>query len=104
MPIRIRTFNLENWDDVPGAEPTLAERIQVMRPQLLRVHADILCLQEVHSQGPSGARTLAALDALLAGTDYAGFNRATTQTDTHELFEVRNIVTLSRFPILNVQQ
>lgn len=103
MPLRIATFNLENLDDVPGATPTLAERIQVMRPQLQRVRADILCLQEVHSQGPAGARTLAALDALLAGTDYAGFNRATTRTSGNELFDVRNLVTLSRLPILGVE-
>jgi len=64
MPLRIATFNLENLDDVQGAQPTLAERIAVMRPQLNRVRADVLCLQEVHSQGPAGARTLAALGVL----------------------------------------
>ena len=59
MPsIRIATFNLENLDDGPGITPLLADRIRVMRPQLLRVNADILCLQEVHSQGATGARTL----------------------------------------------
>ena len=51
MPkVRLATFNLENLDDVPGKKPTLAERIRVMRPQLERVNADILCLQEVHGQ------------------------------------------------------
>ena len=45
-PIRIATFNLENLDDGPGLTPLLADRIRVMRPQLLRVNADILCLQE----------------------------------------------------------
>jgi hypothetical protein len=43
--LRIATFNLENLDDKPGKKPTLTERIAVMRPQLLRLKADILCLQ-----------------------------------------------------------
>lgn len=45
---RIATFNLENLDDKPGQKPTLDERIALMRPQLMRINADILCLQEVH--------------------------------------------------------
>ena len=54
MPtIRLATFNLENLDDVQGNKPTLAERIRVMRPQLDRAKPDILCLQEVNSQGPA---------------------------------------------------
>lgn len=98
MSMRIATFNVENLDDGPGASPSLAERIRIMRPQLQRVRADILCLQEVHSQGTAGSRTLAALDQLIAGTDYAGFNRATTTTTGGQLFDVRNLVVLSRFP------
>ena len=73
MPLCVATFNLENLDDGPNLQPTLADRIRIRRPQLLRLRADVLCLQEVHSQGPGGARTLAALDALLAGTDYVAF-------------------------------
>jgi endonuclease/exonuclease/phosphatase family metal-dependent hydrolase len=98
--IRIATFNLENLDDGPGITPPLADRIRVMRPQLLRVNADILCLQEVNSQGTAGARTLAALDSLLTGTPYAGFHRATTTTTGGQLFDVRNLVILSRFSIV----
>jgi endonuclease/exonuclease/phosphatase family metal-dependent hydrolase len=104
MAFRIATFNLENLDDDPAVAPSLAERIRALRPQLQRARADIICLQEVHSQGPIGARTLAALDAVLAGTDYASFNRATTQTAGGELFDLRNLVTLSRFPIVGVEQ
>ena len=63
MPLRIATFNVENLDDEPGQDPTLADRIAIMRPQLERPRADVLCLQEVHSQGPGGNRTL---DALIA--------------------------------------
>ncbi|MCW5633969.1 MAG: endonuclease/exonuclease/phosphatase family protein [Rubrivivax sp.] len=103
MPLRIATFNLENLDDGPGVRPALAERVQIMRPQLERVAADVLCLQEVHSQGPAGARTLAALDQLLAGTTYAGFHRQSTSTVSGELYDQRNLVTLSRFPIVETR-
>lgn len=103
MSLRIATFNLENLDDGPGVEPALVNRIRIMRPQLQRVRADILCLQEVNSQGPSGARTLAALDQLLSGTDYANFNRKTTLTTGGQLYDVRNLVTLSRFPITDTR-
>jgi predicted extracellular nuclease len=99
MTLRIATFNLENLGDDPAVQPPLSDRIRIMRPQLERVRADILCLQEVDSQGPANARTLSALDQLLAGTAYATYNRATTLTVTGILFEKRNLVTLSRFPI-----
>lgn len=42
--IRIATFNLENLDDKPNEKPTLAQRIALMRPQFLRVNANILLL------------------------------------------------------------
>lgn len=104
MSLRIATFNMENLDDEEGAKPSLAERIQIMRPQLERVSADILCLQEIHSsRNDSGSRTLAALDEMLSGTIYQGFNRATTLTTTNQFYHERNIVTLSRFPILDTR-
>lgn len=103
MTIRIATFNLENLDDDINLRPTLAERISIMRPQLERVGADILCLQEIHSQGPAGSRTLAALDQLMAGTTYAGFNRQTSLTTTGQFYAQRNLVILSRFPITMTQ-
>lgn len=101
--LRIATFNLENLDDGAGVKPPLAQRIPIMRPQLERVAADIICLQEVHAQGAAGARTLSALDQLLAGTAYAGFNRKATLTSSGEPYDQRNLVTLSRFPIVDVQ-
>ena len=50
MRLRLATFNLESLDDRPDLVPTLAERIAILRPQLLRLDADILCLQEVNGQ------------------------------------------------------
>lgn len=50
MTLNIAAFNLENFDEGGGEdEPTLERRIELMRPQLLRLEADILCLQEINS-------------------------------------------------------
>ena len=104
-PLRIASSNLENLDDRPGDQPTLADRIAVMRPQLMRLRADVLCLQEVNGQERDGRpRALAALDALLADTDYAAFPRVSTLTQAGEPFDRRNLVVLSRYPILASRQ
>lgn len=98
--VRIATFNLENLDDEPDAEPSLQTRVRVMRPQLERVAADVLCLQEVHSQeADDGGRTLSALDTLLEGTRYARYHRLVTRTTEGSLYHERNLVILSRSPM-----
>lgn len=103
--LRIATFNLENLDDKPEGKPSLAGRIAVMRPQLLRLRADVLCLQEVNGQEEKNQpRRLLALKALLAGTPYAGFHMAHTRTSRDEAYDERNLVVLSRFPILSSRQ
>ena len=104
MKLRIATFNLENFDDKPNEKPTLDERIALMRPQLLRLDADVICLQEVNGQEQTGQpRQLLALDKLLAGTEYAGFNRVSTMTG-NQVYDERNLVILSRFEILESKQ
>jgi endonuclease/exonuclease/phosphatase family metal-dependent hydrolase len=98
--MRIATFNLENFDDEAGQDPPLAMRVAIMRPQLDRIAADILCLQEVHSQASAQGRTLGALYTLLAGTRYEAYERLTTATTSGQLYQERNLVTLSRFPLI----
>ena len=101
LPFRIATFNLENFDDKPGQKPTLDERIALMRDQLLRLRADILCFQEVNGQERTDQpRQLLALDQLVSGTAYAGFFRISTMlADGSQVFDERNLVIFSRFPI-----
>ncbi|MGH9250866.1 MAG: endonuclease/exonuclease/phosphatase family protein, partial [Acidimicrobiales bacterium] len=93
--MRIATFNLENFDDEAGQDLSLATRVAIMGPQLERVAADVLCLQEIHSQDSPQGRTLAALDSLLAGTNYQDHQRLTTTTTGGDLYQERNLVILS---------
>lgn len=100
--MRIATFNLESLDLPPRANRPIADRIAMLRPELLRADADVLCLQEVNSQRvePGKARGLAALDALIEGTPYASFDRAVSMpVGSDRLADVHNLVTLSRWPI-----
>jgi endonuclease/exonuclease/phosphatase family metal-dependent hydrolase len=99
--LRIATFNLENLDDEGGEGLfSLQQRIEVMRPQLMRLQADILCLQEVHSQEDGGERTLSALEQLLEETPYADYQRATTHVEGgSQYYAERNLVILSRHEI-----
>lgn len=105
-PLRVATFNLENFDDPgPNGQPSLAQRIEVTRPQLERLRADVLCLQEVNSQQQNGTRTFAALDQLMAGTQYQSFQRVWTTLASGAMpLDVRNLLILSRFPIASHRQ
>jgi len=102
-PLRIATFNVENLDETTSP-PTLDDRIDVLRPQLERLRADVLCLQEVHGQESGGERTLSALDRLLAGTVYETFEIASTRTTRGEPYDERNLVVVSRFPVDDTSQ
>ncbi|NEP12965.1 MAG: endonuclease [Symploca sp. SIO2C1] len=104
--LRIATFNLENLDDKPEQKPTLEERIAIMRPQLLRLDADILCLQEIHGQEEEGQpRRLLALQQLLEETPYSDYYQASTVTqDGKQVYDKRNLVILSRFEIIEHEQ
>lgn len=99
-PLRIATFNLENLNDT-----NLAARLAVLRPQLARLRADVLCLQEIHAQKHAdGTRDLAALLALVDTTPLQGHHLASTRTQTGVPYEERNLVVLSRFAIQAVEQ
>lgn len=105
--LRIATFNLENLGDSAQPHATLAERVRLLKPQLMRLRADVLCLQEVDSQrGSDGEpRCLDALDALLAATPYAAFHRLATFSRTHGgPRDKHNVVILSRLAIVSGRQ
>ena len=102
--LRIATFNLENLGAADAA--ALEDRIAVLRPQLRRLDADVLCLQEVNGdRGKHRPRGLGALDRLLAGTRYADYARAVTVgRPPDSVYDVHNLVVLSRLPIVAHRQ
>jgi len=107
IPLRIATFNLENLGDRHPGAPRLKDRVLVLRPQLIRTRADVLCLQEVDGQpdGDGEPRTLKALDKLLENTPYADFHRvSTTSKSKGGVRDKHNLVILSRFPITETTQ
>jgi len=97
--LRIATFNLENLDETAGTRAFLAQRLEVLRPQIVALDADILCLQEVSAHGKGHHhRAMEALDHLLAGTPYAAYARfGSTGPGGHGPADVHNLVTLSRW-------
>jgi endonuclease/exonuclease/phosphatase family metal-dependent hydrolase len=99
--LRIATFNMENLDD-RAAEGDFADRVAVLRPQLQRLRADVVCLQEINAHGPTrkGPRQLGALERVIAGTELEHFHTVVSMNrggarpaDRH------NLVILSRFPV-----
>jgi endonuclease/exonuclease/phosphatase family metal-dependent hydrolase len=108
MPIKLRiaTFNLMNLDDRRDRFPSLKERIPVLRPQLVRLDADILCLQEVCGQRQQGRKYhLDAMNRLLECTPYEGYRRVSTiEPSSGEVFEHHNLLILSRYDIVEHHQ
>jgi endonuclease/exonuclease/phosphatase family metal-dependent hydrolase len=104
--VRIATFNLENFDETaPDEWPSLAERIELMRPQIVRLRASIACFQEVNGQErPNQPRSLLALADLLTGTNLAGAELASTRTANGDVYDERNLVVVTTFPVLSVEQ
>jgi len=100
--MRIATFNVENLDDAPIPErkqdrdPSFEQRLPILRAQIERLAADILCLQEVHGQNIDGQpRQLRALKSLLANTRYSHYKiHSTTLKDRPDVERFRNLVTL----------
>ena len=102
--LRIATFNLESLDDRPRAGCDFEDRVKVLRPQLQRLRADVLCLQEVNGQETSrhGPRVLSALDRLVEDTEYQTFHRVVSVNRGGLRYSDRhNLVILARPPVLS---
>ena len=100
--MRFATFNIENLDDAPIPEnrrdrvPSFEDRAPILRAQLERLRADILCLQEVHGQDQeSGPRRLRALERLVEGTLYENYSMDSTRLSGRQDVErFRNLVVM----------
>jgi len=105
--MRIATFNLENLGASHRGDQDVAARLALLRPQLLRLDADVLCLQEVNAprDGAGGARTLSALDHLLEETPYAGYARCASHHPGGQApMDRHNLVIASRLPLRTCRQ
>ncbi|CAA7622514.1 conserved hypothetical protein [Candidatus Terasakiella magnetica] len=104
---RIATFNLENLDDHPQGGIDFEDRVSVLRPQFLRLRADVVCLQEVNTRAETkkGERRAFALDKVIAGTEYEHWQRVVSlnRGGVHPA-DKHNLVILSRLPILSFRQ
>lgn len=101
--MRIASFNVENLTDEPRSGAPLQARLDVLQPQLNRLAADILCLQEVDAtkSSASARRELGVIDQLIAGTPYADFHIASSiAAATGAPRDKHNLVVLSRWPIV----
>src|SRR5690349_19504955 len=105
---RIATFNLENFDETADDErPSLAERITLMRPQIVRLRADVGCFQEVNGQErPGQPRGLLALSELLSGTNLAGAELVSAQPNNGDVgvYDERNLVVVTALPVTASEQ
>jgi endonuclease/exonuclease/phosphatase family metal-dependent hydrolase len=96
----IASYNLDSLDDTGDDPRDFDARLRALRPKLVRLEADILCLQEVQAQKVGSKRRLRALDRLLEDTVYADYHRVHTVAETGRLSDVHNLVILSRYPVL----
>ncbi|MFY9656002.1 MAG: endonuclease/exonuclease/phosphatase family protein [Methylocystis sp.] len=104
---RIATFNLENLDWTAASERAFERRVAALRPLLIDLRADVLCLQEIAGRKSEkhGPRRLIALDRLLEKTPYSAYFRASsTPPGTEAPADVHNLAILSRWPFAATRQ
>ncbi|CAE7844745.1 unnamed protein product [Symbiodinium necroappetens] len=114
--LRLATFNLESLGGDDRHAPPLERRLAALRPLVLALEADLLCLQEVNARsqgrgqgrsqgrgqgaGRRGERRAEGLEALLAGTPYATAARCVSLgRKGRGLADRHNLAILSRLPI-----
>ncbi|MBO6511092.1 MAG: endonuclease/exonuclease/phosphatase family protein [Roseibium sp.] len=100
--MRLATFNMESYGFDRFEPEALEHRLEALRPKILELKADILCLQEVNAQKIRGQRKrqFPALDHLLKDTPYQDFYRATSEREPGlGPGNKHNLVILSRYPI-----
>lgn len=104
--MRIASFNVENLTDGRGTKIPITVRLDSLRPQLQRINADIICLQEVDaSKTLAEVRELEVLRNLVRGTPYENFYVAHTHLQASNYpADKHNLVVLSRWPFRNVAQ
>jgi endonuclease/exonuclease/phosphatase family metal-dependent hydrolase len=102
--MRIATFNVENLGKVRGSGPVFEDRAAVLLPQLERLKADILCLQEVDAIKVGGVRRAVTLEQLLEGSPYAGYRLVTSTGPSGQgPSDVHNLAVATRLPVVEAR-
>jgi endonuclease/exonuclease/phosphatase family metal-dependent hydrolase len=102
--MRIGTFNLESLGDAHQKGASFEDRAAVLRPQLDRLKADVLCLQEVDARKVHGTRRTVDLEHLLEGTSYAEhFLIVSSGLSGTGPADVHNLAVLTRLPVIKEQ-
>jgi endonuclease/exonuclease/phosphatase family metal-dependent hydrolase len=97
--MRLATFNLESLGSTRQQDASFDERAAVLRPQLERVKADILCLQEVDAAKVGNTRRAVDLERLLEGTPYVQHRLVISSLGVGPA-DVHNLAVLTRLPVL----
>jgi endonuclease/exonuclease/phosphatase family metal-dependent hydrolase len=99
--MRIATFNLESLGNTHQKGASFEDRAAVLRPQLDRLKADVLCLQEVDAPKVHGTRRAVDLERLLEGTSYAEhFSVVSLGPWGVGPADVHNLAVLTRMPVI----
>lgn len=99
--MRLATFNVENLGRRGPRMPSPAARAAVLRPQLERLRADVLCVQEVDATKVAGERRPLALEHLVQGTSYEGHALLVSTTETGMPSSIHNLAVLTRLPVIS---
>jgi endonuclease/exonuclease/phosphatase family metal-dependent hydrolase len=99
--MRIATFNLESFGSSHRNAAAFKERAVVLRPQLDRLKADVLCFQEVDAPKVGGIRRTSDLKRLLEGMPYAEYSLLVSPGPSGvRPADVHNLVMLTHFPVI----
>ncbi|PWJ43233.1 endonuclease/exonuclease/phosphatase family protein [Sediminitomix flava] len=108
--MKVATYNIENLD-FKGTElnPVFQERKPVLQAMLRRLDSELIFFQEIHGQeytdeGGTEQRDLLALKDLLEDGPYENYFLASTKTSENKVYDKRNLVILSKYPITEVNQ
>lgn len=109
--MRVATFNLENLGSRLASPEDFQHRLSILRPQIERLDADIMCFQEIDAHRAqsddeaSKVRKLEALERLLDKTAYESFNIVSTvNPKTGHPADRHNLAILSRWDIRESRQ
>jgi endonuclease/exonuclease/phosphatase family metal-dependent hydrolase len=100
--MRIGTFNVESLGDAHRQGAPFEDRAAVLRPQLNRLKADVLSLQEIDAPKVGGTRRAVNLERLLEDTPYAEHSLIVSSGPSGiGAADVHNLAVLTRLRVID---